>query len=408
MFSDVTFWLEVRSVANPGAGNVVLTYETSPSADDGCFQPLATVTLAASPSPVITKIPLGSNPAVPLARFVRWKLQGTQSGSWSTSFRVFAAAGHATVATVGLPSITSFNYTVGDAAGGGQSIVISGTNLDTVTSCTFGGTAASITGQTLTTLTVTLPAHAAGTVDVAISNPSGTATATGAFKFVDPTALVKGMWEGASYNSGTGVWAARVGGTFVAGTGGSQPSTGASLAGQATLSFNGTSQDLVSNEPCSTYGYIGGSNKFGFAVVKVNSLAAAAANPWQDPPVWQNSVGNAGLPTNSTAKIEMYVYDGVGKVDPVSSYSAGDWAIVLFKSDGSKIYVSTNGTWDSGVACGAESGFNASTTYIRLGTTYTRTPFTNMLLAAFGVSDTVPTDVSALELFQCLQQRWGL
>lgn len=92
MFADVVFWLEVRAVSNPGAGNVTLTYETSPSSDDSLFQPLGAVTLAASSTPVITKVQLSSNPAVPLARFVRWKLAGTAAGNWSVTFRIFAMA----------------------------------------------------------------------------------------------------------------------------------------------------------------------------------------------------------------------------------------------------------------------------------------------------------------------------
>ena len=92
MFGDIVFWLEVRAVSNPGAGTIALAYETSPTSDDSLFQPLATVTLAASATPVVTKVQLSSNPAVPLARFVRWKLVGTAAGNWSVTFRIFAMA----------------------------------------------------------------------------------------------------------------------------------------------------------------------------------------------------------------------------------------------------------------------------------------------------------------------------
>jgi len=95
-FADVIFWLEVRAVSNPGAGNVVLSYETAPAIEESLFQPLATVTLAASATPVVTKVQLSSNPAVPLARFVRWKLVGTAAGNWSVTFRVFAMANKGT------------------------------------------------------------------------------------------------------------------------------------------------------------------------------------------------------------------------------------------------------------------------------------------------------------------------
>lgn len=91
-FGDVTFWLVVRGVSNPGAGAVVLTYETSPATEDSVFQPLGVVALTASATPVITKVALSTNPSVPLARYVRWKLEGTTAGNWSVTFRIFVMA----------------------------------------------------------------------------------------------------------------------------------------------------------------------------------------------------------------------------------------------------------------------------------------------------------------------------
>lgn len=87
------------------------------------------------------------------------------------------------------PTISSLSYTVGDPAGDGQSIVINGTNLGSVTAVTFGGTSATITAQTSTTVTVTLPAHAAGLVDVVVTNPDGSDTATNGFEYWDPTQI---------------------------------------------------------------------------------------------------------------------------------------------------------------------------------------------------------------------------
>jgi hypothetical protein len=106
--ADVTLWLEVRSVKNPGAGTVVLSYETAPATDESLFVAMAPgITLAASASPVITKVRLADNPGVPLARFLRWKLNGTAAGSWSLTFRVHAFGGHGTAAGAADPSSLS-------------------------------------------------------------------------------------------------------------------------------------------------------------------------------------------------------------------------------------------------------------------------------------------------------------
>ncbi len=70
---------------------------------------------------------------------------------------------------------------------GGTSVTITGTGFTGVTTgVTFGGTAASFTVNSLTQITATTPAHAAGTVDVAVTTGAGTATATAAFTFVPP------------------------------------------------------------------------------------------------------------------------------------------------------------------------------------------------------------------------------
>jgi hypothetical protein len=92
--SDVVLWLEVRSASNPGAGSITLSYETSPTADETLFQAMASITLSASTTPVITKVRLVDNPPVPLARWLRWSVVGTASGDWSATVRIHVACGH--------------------------------------------------------------------------------------------------------------------------------------------------------------------------------------------------------------------------------------------------------------------------------------------------------------------------
>lgn len=84
------------------------------------------------------------------------------------------------------PAITSLNYTQGDTAGGGQAIVITGTNLSGATNVKIGGNNVSPSSSTSTTCTFTLPAHAAGVVtDVAVTTPGGT-SATTSFEYWSP------------------------------------------------------------------------------------------------------------------------------------------------------------------------------------------------------------------------------
>lgn len=101
--TDVTLWLEVRAIGNPASGLINLAYETSPTRDETLFRGVATLQLAVTPRPVVTKIRLADNPEVPFARWLRWKLTATAAGDWWVTFRVFAVPGRAVTA------LTSFD-----------------------------------------------------------------------------------------------------------------------------------------------------------------------------------------------------------------------------------------------------------------------------------------------------------
>lgn len=84
------------------------------------------------------------------------------------------------------PTITSIAPAVGPTAGG-TPVTITGTNLTGATSVTFGGIPATdpvVVAPTM--ITATIPAHAAGVVDVVVTTPGGTATQAGGFTYVAP------------------------------------------------------------------------------------------------------------------------------------------------------------------------------------------------------------------------------
>ncbi len=94
-FTDAVLWLEVRSVSEPAGGSVTLAYETAPAQDERLFRAFWTQALAPTTEPIITKLRTGDQPVVPLARWVRWKVQGTATGPWSVTFRVLSTGGGA-------------------------------------------------------------------------------------------------------------------------------------------------------------------------------------------------------------------------------------------------------------------------------------------------------------------------
>jgi uncharacterized repeat protein (TIGR01451 family) len=82
------------------------------------------------------------------------------------------------------PIVSGIRPNSGSVAGAGG-VIIDGSNLDTVTAVNFGGNNGAIIYSSPTQLTVTAPAHAAGIVNVAVTNPSGTYTITNGFTYID-------------------------------------------------------------------------------------------------------------------------------------------------------------------------------------------------------------------------------
>lgn len=72
----------------------------------------------------------------------------------------------------------------GGGTAGGTAVTIKGTNFAGTTAVSFGGTAATnVVVVDETTITCTTPAHAAGAVDVVVTDDSGPVTEVGAFTY---------------------------------------------------------------------------------------------------------------------------------------------------------------------------------------------------------------------------------
>jgi len=110
-------------------------------------------------------------------------------------------------------------------ASGGTAVTLTGTGFQNGATVSFGGTAAaSVTFNNSTQLSVVTPAHAAGTVNVVVTNPdTGTVTGTNAFTF-DPLPTITAL----SPNNGT-----TAGGTSVT-------INGANFQSGATVTWGGS------------------------------------------------------------------------------------------------------------------------------------------------------------------------
>jgi uncharacterized repeat protein (TIGR01451 family) len=82
------------------------------------------------------------------------------------------------------PVITAIRPTTGSTAGAGG-VIFEGTNLNTVTNVSFGGTNGTIISSSATQLTVAAPPHSAGSVNVVVTNNVGSTTLTNGFTYID-------------------------------------------------------------------------------------------------------------------------------------------------------------------------------------------------------------------------------
>lgn len=111
--------------------------------------------------------------------------QGVAVAADSSSL-VTGAGSTRRVVAVPAPAIASVLPASGPTAGG-TNVTIIGTALSGATSVTVGGIPATgVAVVNATTVMATTPAGAAGTVDVQITTPGGTATAAGAFTYIPP------------------------------------------------------------------------------------------------------------------------------------------------------------------------------------------------------------------------------
>jgi len=97
------------------------------------------------------------------------------------------------------PTVSAIAPTSG-STGGGTAVTITGANFATGATVTIGGTAATgVTVASATSITATTPAHAAGAVDVVVTNPdSRSGTLTGAFTYASSALTIASL----SPNSG--------------------------------------------------------------------------------------------------------------------------------------------------------------------------------------------------------------
>ncbi|MFM7251599.1 MAG: IPT/TIG domain-containing protein, partial [Ilumatobacteraceae bacterium] len=198
-----------------------------------------------------------------------------------------------------VPSISSLTPAKG-ASAGGNTVVITGTNLTGVTSVSFGGTAATnVVVNSSTQVTATSPAGAAGTVEVTVSNPVATSSTAG-------TGNDFTYWAAPTITSLSQV--------------------GGSTAGGTTVVITGTSFDGVTGAAAVKFGTVNATSYTVNSLTQITAVAPAGTAGL----VSVSVTATGGTSANTTA--DDYLYYGIPTITsftPMSGPTQGGTVVVI-------------------------------------------------------------------------------
>jgi hypothetical protein len=268
-------------------------------------------------------------------------------------------------ALVAAPTISGISHSVGDPSGGGAPIVITGTGFGTVTAVTFLGTSASFTIDSPTQITATLPAHSAGSGNVTVTNPGGSANISFTYLGLDLSIWLRANGS-TGYETTAGVF------TDISGNGRhTSPQGGSANAPPYGTTVN-THRPPLHNHSArynlfptsSAYIKSDRSRYFYAALVRINSFTTnqVGAVIYNNAAVFGNFVGGSHWMsllvkgTGSSGEFVGYTWDGALKSISSPSVSTGNYYLVVVWLNASGLNMVVNGTSVTPVACGAVAG----------------------------------------------------
>ena len=280
--------------------------------------------------------------------------QGSVSVEVTTADGISASAPDAFTYTSSSPAISSVSPGSGGATGG-TVVTITGSNFASGATVTFGGgSATNVSFVSSTQLKASTPAHAAGSVNVVVTNPGGAnAVLAGGFTFGSASPTVSSV----SPNSG-----GTAGGTVVT-------VTGSNFVSGATVAFGGTSatnisfvssSQLKATTPAHASGSVNvgvtnpdggnavltGGFTFGTATLSINSVS-----PISGPAAGGTTVTISGSNFQSGVSV---TFGGLGATSVSLTNSSTLVAVTPVHSSGSVTVTVTN---SSGTSATLPSGF---------------------------------------------------
>jgi len=319
----------ISPTSGPAAGGTVVTLTGSG------FTGATSVSFGGVPGTSVTVVSAGQITAVTPAHAA-----GVVDVTVSTPAGMVKLAGGFTY--VAVPAISGVNPVSGSPAGG-TSVVLTGSNFTGATAVTLGGAAAtSFTVDSATQITAVTPAHAAGAVDVVVTTPGGSATASNGFTYIAAPAI-------SSINPTSGPAA---GGTSVVLTGSNfTGATAVTLGGTAATSFTVVSAtQITAVTPAHAAGAVNvvvttpGGNATatgGFTYIAVPAISGV--NPASGSPAGGTSVVLTGSNFTGATAVTLggaaatsFIVDSATQITVVTpAHAAGAVDVVVTTSNGS-------------------------------------------------------------------------
>lgn len=308
-------------------------------------------------------------------------------------------------------TLTSLRDLVIDTAGGGRVQIATGTGFLASSVIVVGGVDVATTYVSATEVQCTMPAHAAGSVDVKVRNGAAVSGAIGVEYTTASTVL-----------SATGVWGAPYAGAPLSAQGGSvggslgsvgdpTPAVGAELNGLATIDTTPASHgrllslDAYAEDYVSVKGRSPGPGYTITCLFLARSLGADnSADPYANAGLVAMTTGGYFLLCLSDAGLRVACFDGAYK-----QVSADDslvpeldmWVLAQVVHTGTALKCRLNGgPWQS-VGAGLPDTFNASTYRLVVGANYDQTKSPDALIAEAATSKAIVSDEN-LDMYRAL------
>lgn len=304
------------------------------------------------------------------------------------------------------PVLVSRSYDVFDKAGG-DSITLTGTDLDSATSVDVGGTSATITGNTSTTVTFTTPSVSAGAKDVTVTTSGGTSNAL-SIEAYDLAGLAFSGWWRAPYSGSPMTPTASAGasgsnGNLTEAT--NPPATGTAVNGYTPADLDGVNDKLTSVSTATNFLAAAAGTMLAF--VNLDTVAANSASANLNAAILCNTNGSGyAILGVSASGLRGAVFDTQYRQPLAVACTTGAWHLVMLRWDSSNVEHSVDAGTASGTSCSALNS-NVTLGNIRVGSNAAAGVFVDGKILELATAKVAIADSDLTKINTCFRCRYA-